>query len=378
MAGGLIHSANKRTAPVNAMLHVTHRCDLACQHCFQTEETHPEHDAMTRQEIQRVLDQLAEAGTLYLTLTGGEPFLRRDLFDIIADARERRFAVTVKTAGHHINEEKAQKLKALNVHEVQISLYSHVPEQVDAFTGRKGTFERTVRAFRLLRGAGVRTNMRAAMTRFNHRHLRELRAFGTSLGATVQLDPSVNVRTNGDASSLDLALTAEERATVFKELDQVPGAVTQRAADICNGTGGFSDGTRAMCGAARTTLSISATGEMHPCVLHPHSGGNALKDGLLQVWDDSSLFKDIRSITYGEMERTGCHGCGYQASCHPCMALAATEHGKSRECNTSSYINAKAVHLLALERGGILLKEAPPVADPPFMRSGRGLLRVVA
>src|SRR4051812_3323672 len=113
-----------RSTPSSAYLHVTHRCDLACQHCFQTEDTHPEDTDLTREEIAQVLDQLAGMGVLLLTITGGEPFLRRDLMEILKDAQYRRFAVSLKTAGHHINPAKAAQLKPL-IRDVDISLYSH-------------------------------------------------------------------------------------------------------------------------------------------------------------------------------------------------------------------------------------------------------------
>ncbi|MEW5854239.1 MAG: radical SAM protein [Myxococcota bacterium] len=358
------------------MLHVTHRCDLACQHCFQTEETHP-HEQMSREQIAHLLDELAAAGVLFLTLTGGEPFLRRDLLDIVADARARRFAVIIKTAGHHITAEKAQRLKQLGVHEVQISLYSHDPAVSDSFTQRRGSWQRTVNGLRLLRQAGVRTNVRAALTSFNHDHVRELKALAESLGAEMQFGAGVDIRTNGDRSGLRFNVTAEQRARAAEEMGATPENVMNNAEAICAGDG-FSMSDRHLCSAARDLVSISATGEVHPCMLHPRSGGNALSQGFRKVWEESSLLNDVRRITYGEMARTGCAGCGYQSSCKPCMALAASENGDSRSCNTSSHLNAQATLLLARARLPTPPGGWPEPAPPPHLRNGRGLLRVLS
>lgn len=366
-----------RERPATAYLHVTHRCDMACQHCFQTEETHPEDTDLSREEITRILDGLSGLGVLWLIITGGEPFLRRDLFDILADARKRRFAVSLKTAGHHITDEKAARLKALGLRDVDISLYSHDGALADAFTRRPGSWARAVRGIRACVAAGIPVTVRAAMTRFNFRHLRALKEFVVGMGAQFAVDPSVNVRTSGDRSTLDLALTAEERAEAWQLLGGDAEAFLGDALESCDGGGGFRHPERAMCGAGRRTISISAQGDVNPCVLHPGSAGNATRQDLLDIWQHSPLLNDIRAINYGEMARTGCSGCGYQGTCHPCMALATAEHGSNRDCNTSSFETARAKLLLARS-----LRTAPESGwvepDPPLRhRSGRGILRVL-
>src|SRR4051812_38196380 len=94
----LIETLNSRAmalgVPLSVHMDLTYRCNERCVHCYLP---HDDRGEMTTAEITGVLDQLAEAGVFFLTLSGGEPFLRHDLFEIIQHARLRTFNVKLKT-----------------------------------------------------------------------------------------------------------------------------------------------------------------------------------------------------------------------------------------------------------------------------------------
>src|SRR2546428_13436881 len=93
----LLRPASRAHIPLAVLFEVTHRCNLGCAHCYLTEgpvgRPKPTREELTLDEIRPVLDQLAEAGTLFLTLTGGEVFMRRDFLEIVAHARACGFSV---------------------------------------------------------------------------------------------------------------------------------------------------------------------------------------------------------------------------------------------------------------------------------------------
>lgn len=89
--------------PLSVQLDVTYRCNERCVHCYLD---HNDHGEMTTAEIYGVLDQLAEAGVFFLTLSGGEVFMRRDFFDILEYARSLTFCVKIKTNAFMIGEKK--------------------------------------------------------------------------------------------------------------------------------------------------------------------------------------------------------------------------------------------------------------------------------
>ncbi|MGA9471004.1 MAG: radical SAM protein, partial [Terriglobales bacterium] len=108
--------------PLAIHLDITYRCNERCVHCYLD---HDDHGELTTAEIKGVLDQLAEAGVFFLTLSGGEVFMRRDFFEILEHARRLLFNVKIKTNAVMIGEDEAARLRDLNVDTIQISLYSH-------------------------------------------------------------------------------------------------------------------------------------------------------------------------------------------------------------------------------------------------------------
>src|SRR5258707_9030281 len=105
---GLMQEISNRAlelgVPLSVQLDITYRCNERCIHCYLDHEDHGE---MTTAEIKDLLDQLADAGVFFLTLSGGEIFLRKDLFEIVEHARKLMFAVKLKTNAVMIRERKA-------------------------------------------------------------------------------------------------------------------------------------------------------------------------------------------------------------------------------------------------------------------------------
>src|SRR5882672_206267 len=121
--------------PFSAHLDLTYRCNERCEHCYLE---HDDKGEMSTVEIKDLLDQLQEAGVFLLTLSGGEALLRPDCFEIIERARELLFNVKLKTNAILIKEKEAQRLRALGVQQVQISIYSDRPEVHDGITKVRG------------------------------------------------------------------------------------------------------------------------------------------------------------------------------------------------------------------------------------------------
>src|SRR5215470_4004748 len=137
--------------PLSVHMDVTYRCNERCVHCYLD---HDDHGEMTTAEIKGVLDQLAEAGVFFLTFSGGEVFLRRDFFDLLEYSRRLLFNVKIKTNAVMIRETEAQRIRALGVDTIQVSVYSHRSEVHDAITKLPGSFERTINAIRFLHDQG--------------------------------------------------------------------------------------------------------------------------------------------------------------------------------------------------------------------------------
>src|SRR5713101_7321917 len=108
----LMQEMNERAlelgVPLGIHLDVTYRCNERCVHCYLD---HDDHGEMTTAEILNILDQLAEAGTFFLTLSGAEVLMRRDFFEILEHARRLLFNVRIKTNGVMIGVVEAARMR---------------------------------------------------------------------------------------------------------------------------------------------------------------------------------------------------------------------------------------------------------------------------
>src|ERR1700730_5370672 len=142
--------------PLSVQLDLTYRCNERCIHCYLD---HHDHGEMTTAEIKDLLDQMADAGVFYLTISGGEIMMRRDFFDILEHARKRTFSIKLKSNGILIRKQEADRIKRLGVESVQISIYSHIPEVHDAITKLPGSLADSIEAIRRLRAHGIHVIM---------------------------------------------------------------------------------------------------------------------------------------------------------------------------------------------------------------------------
>lgn len=334
--------------PRFATVYVENKCHLTCDHCYESEASHPPDARLSLAEYDKVFDELAQLGVLYLTLTGGEIFLRGDLFDIVALARKKRFAVRLYTSGTLIDEVRADRIAALKVSEVQVSVYSADAAVHDRFVGREGSHAKTMAALAMLRQREVLTVLKAPAMTINIDSLEELAALAATVGADFRIDPLVHPRMDGHPHPLEYLVPAEQLQKKLLANPQLYPAFQGRdAASMCDGEG-IRGATSSLCAAGRSVVSIAADGGVLPCASFPIAGGNVRERSLVDIWRRSRLLDDLRSTTFGDM--SACTSCGVKASCDPCMAYALIENGDHRQCNAASLNLATALRGLAEDR----------------------------
>lgn len=352
--------------PLTAHVYVENRCHMKCDHCYESEETHPASESLSLKDYENIFDQLAGLGVLRITISGGEIFLRRDLLEIVAKARERRFEVTLYTSGTHINAEKADRIAALKVHEVHISVYSHLAEVHDRFTKTPGSWERSIRAVKLLRERGVTTVMKTNLMTFNINSVDDLTAQAERLGSEWTFDPGVYPRMNGDQSPAKYRVSTEQiRRLVSTRPDLTPAFRRFSPETLCTGEASLLGEKDVLCGAARSNVTVGADGGVYACAFFPTPSGYLKEKSLEEIWFSSDQFDKVRENTFGKM--ASCSDCDVKQGCHPCMAYSLIENGHLQGCNTASRSGAEAMMALARYKSSANRK----------MRAGRPL-RVVA
>jgi radical SAM protein with 4Fe4S-binding SPASM domain len=323
--------ALKLNIPLAVQLDLTYRCNERCIHCYLD---HDDHGEMTTAEIKHLLDQMADAGVFYLTISGGEIMMRRDFFDILEHARVRLFCVKLKTNGVLIREKEARRLRELGVESIQISIYSHRAEVHDAITKLPGSLRQSIDAVRLLRSQGLRVTLANVLMVQNAADYRGVQALAAELDAKFIIDPTITPMMDGDRSILSLNVDQAALQSVFR--DQ---ALVGNVEEFCAPPPGVDEDALDMlpCSAGHTACYVSPYGDVYPCVQFPLPSGNVRRMKFVDIWRDSPQLKEVRSITLRDMP--SCSQCTHGATCTRCPGLAYLEGNmrgpSSQDCEKS-------------------------------------------
>jgi AdoMet-dependent heme synthase len=135
-------------------------------------------------ESLKVIDQIASLGTRILILSGGEPLLRNDIFELASYARKRGLLVSLGTSGILINDAVAARMKEAGIRKAAISIDAAEPALHDRFRGLSGAWDMAVEGIRacLRNGVGIQVNI--TVLRENYRQIHEIIAFCETLGVT--------------------------------------------------------------------------------------------------------------------------------------------------------------------------------------------------
>ncbi len=359
LMGEMGAKALKLGIPLGVQLDLTYRCNERCVHCYLD---HDDHGEMTTPEIKDLLDQLAAAGVFFLILSGGEIFLRKDLFEIVEYARKLMFSVKLKTNAVMIRKAKAKRIAALGVESVQISVYSHRAEVHDAITKLPGSFRRTIEGARLLKSNGVRVSLANVLMRHNANDYPEVQALAAELGVGYNVDPTITPMMDGDRSILDLNIAPGVLERVFHN-----STLVGNAEEFCappSGPLAQADALDSLpCSAGHTACYISPYGDVFPCVQFPLPSGNVRKIRFLDIWQHSPQLKEVRAITMADLQ--GCSSCAHGSSCSRCPGLAYLEgnmRGPSTQDCEKSLARTGVPSMNLLRKGAAMATPNPTVA----------------
>ena len=303
--------------PLSAHFDITWKCNERCVHCYLE---HEGKDEMSTAEIKDVIRQLADAGTFFLSISGGEPLLRRDCFEILEYARELRFNVKLKTNAVMIGAKEAARLKRLGIEQVQISIYSDRPEIHDAITKLPGSLRRSLEGIRHLKANGVKVSITDILMKLNASSGKPVQRLAKELGVEFVVDPTITPMLNGDRSPLSLGISKEELAEVFRA-EEFVGDVGEFCAPVSTVDDDHLDGHS--CSAGHSLAYISPTGDVYPCVSFPMPCGSVRTTPFRDIWYRSEALTELRAVTIRDLPT--CSQCSHTAYCTRCPGLAYME-----------------------------------------------------
>ncbi len=310
--------------------HLTERCNMACSHCYQSawhgEEMGLPAIRRTAAEVSEMVEDWAQRYAMVFApsfnITGGEPFLRKDLFEILSLLASLKWQIYLLTNGTLIDGEKARRLAGL-VQGVQVSIEG--PEAVhDSIRGR-GAFRAAAAGVKHLLDAGVPVNLNATISRLNVDRLDGLVAVGRELGVR-RIGFSRLVPRGRGKELAESMVPADRIEGVYKHLLALSDGTLEIATgdpvaallDIHDGVDS-GDVPFGGCAAGVSGLTLLADGTLTPCRRLPIPIGNVQKESIREVWIESPVLNALRDRTRYEGR---CGRCPHWAICRGCRAVA--------------------------------------------------------
>ncbi|MFH1129808.1 MAG: radical SAM protein [Pseudomonadota bacterium] len=303
--------------PLCGQVELTYRCNFRCVHCYQR-EVPPVRELDTKGWF-RVLDQVAEAGCIYLTLTGGDPLVRKDFEDIYCYAIKKGFLVSLFCNGSLVTEGKADLIAEYPPRHVEVSLYGTTPETYEAVTGVAGGYKKTVDGIERLAKRGIPVHLKTALLKETVSELNTMESFAASLGLSFRFDSFVHAGMNNDKTPTHHRLPPEksvaQEATYPDFLEKLCGEREKLGPRVENKTKLY------RCGAGRWFFGVDPEGNLRICPTIVDPVFSLSKVSFNKAWE---IFGQELERTFGD---SPCAECTVIDLCSRCPGIATIEVG---------------------------------------------------
>jgi radical SAM protein with 4Fe4S-binding SPASM domain len=338
-----------RRLPLNGTIEVTRRCPLTCLHCYNNlpmADGEARRRELTYGEHCDLLDELADAGCLWLLFTGGEIFARPDFLDIYTYAKRKGFLITLFTNGTLITERVADHLDAWRPFAIESTLYGRTQETYERLTGIPGSFAKCMRGIRLLRERRLPLALKTVAVSTNRHEIPDMRRFAEEdLGVAFKFDSMINPRIDCSQSPLDVRLSPEESVALDLEDPKRSAEWVQFAGHVREALEKTPPAdTVYQCGGGVHSFAIDPYGRMSICVLSEAHKSDIRAGTFREGWEQFLAGQRFKKIT----RPTKCVSCALKSSCGMCPANGELEHGDAE--SPVDYL-CHVAHLRALALG---------------------------
>lgn len=344
--------------PLGGMFELTDRCNLSCTHCYINQPAalqSARERELTTSQVTGILDQLADAGSLFLTFTGGELFLRPDFPEIYIHARQRGLLVKLFTNGTTLTPKIADLLAEYRPHMVEITLYGATQQTYEQVTQNPGSFARCMRGIDLLMERGLPLELKSVILTSNRHELDEMRAFADRLGVHYRYDGVLWPRLDGSCKPfgyqlpieeiISLDLEDEERRNEWVRLANSHSDQKLRAEYIYS------------CGAGIYSYHIDSSGHISACTMSRKPSYNLLEMSFQEAWERLGEIRKLKR----QMD-TPCKTCTVGDLCPQCPGWSQAVHNDDETpvefiCNLAHTRKAMVLSMEAEYQGDLTYEQ---------------------
>jgi heme b synthase len=318
---------------------ITGKCNLNCIHCRSSSTMGSDQGDFTLEEAKSLIDEITSFAKPVVVLSGGEPLLRGDVFDIAAYGTEKGLRMALATNGSLIDDQMCQRIKESGIRIVSLSLDGSTPEIHDDFRKQSGAFEATLQAAEYLKKHNIEFLINSSFTKRNQNDIPNVYRLAKKIGAVAWYMFMIVPMGRGEELMAEL-IPKEDYDEILKwhfemELEEkdmlvrptcaphyyriVQQEAKAKGIDFERRNLKFGTGGAKGCIAAQSIAFIGSKGDVQPCSYFPMSAGNVREKGFKEIWDHSRIFEDIRSF---KDYKGRCGSCEYLGVCGGCRARA--------------------------------------------------------
>ena len=319
--------------PYLCVFHITNKCNLRCKHCYADAGDKLKNE-LSLEEIKKAIDDLHDLGTQYIILSGGEPLIHKNFFDILGHCNEKKMHTMITSNGTLLDDKTAKKLKKFKyLDSVQISIDSHLPERHNEFRGINNAFELAIRGVKACKNNGLKVSIMTTLSKYNIDNMDKMLELFTSLGVDgIAFERFVP---EGRGKNIpQYALSASELKEGLSKLvkfrkdnpkikvwsndpllqfvDQDLNKLTKEYKKNNNVCGGCSAGIVSMC--------ITPDGYMTPCTRLYKRIADIRKDSIKNIWENNEFINSLRQRKNNLKGK--CRSCEFINTCGGCRAAA--------------------------------------------------------
>lgn len=309
--------------PLSASIELTERCNLNCVHCFINQPANDpvaEGKELSTQQWKTIIDQLADAGTLFLLITGGELLLRQDFPEIFTHACRRGMLVTVFSNATMLTPELIDLLAEWGVHSLEVSLYGATRETYEAVTRQAGSFDRCLRGIELALSRGIKISLKTVLLTSNLHELEAMQALTEKFGLEFRYDSTLWPRLDGSKANLQyqignqeilkLDLADPKRREAWEKTAMEYDGRLLRAENV------FS------CGAGERSFHIDSKGRLNPCMMVRRPSYDIQQMGFSEAWKKLGEIRHMK-----RKQKTACETCPAGTLCTHCPGWSLAFYG---------------------------------------------------
>ncbi|MCX7941264.1 MAG: radical SAM protein [Endomicrobia bacterium] len=303
--------------PLYSIFELTYRCNLKCLHCYIPPQKKYKQE-ITTSVVKKIINEIASLGGLYLVFTGGEPLLRKDIFELVEYAKKKNFVVILFTNGSLMNKNSVENLAVSGVDSVEISIYGR--EHIHNKFVQRQVFNNVIESIYLLKQYRIDVCLKTLLTKLNYTEFEFIKNLARNLNIRLKVDFVVTPRNDGSADVLRYTLD-ENRIYKFLSNQGVRLTYDRNFKNVM--------GENFLCSAGFNLVCVSPVGDVYPCIQLPYKLGNVKKKSFVNIWRNNDFIAKVKN--FEKYHR--CSKCRHIFYCSRCIGLCYIESGSLYGCS---------------------------------------------